>query len=134
MDAFKDGRYPVELDKTRHLLFSLNVLDEVTKRYGSIGEIGKNIKSEGGDVNIAELRWLLTLLLNEGADEGDPELTEKQVGRIIHAKNITRAISAIFSALSFSVVGNDDDLVDELDDEDDEADEIESKNVVAGEA
>ncbi|MFR4009202.1 MAG: hypothetical protein ACLT0Y_07995 [Christensenellales bacterium] len=29
MSAIKDGRLPIVLDKERHLLFSLNVIDEM---------------------------------------------------------------------------------------------------------
>ena len=84
MSAIKDGRTTIMLDKQRHLLFSLNV------------------KLQGKD-GIKTLRWLLTLLLNEGRDEAEPELTEQQVGHMIHVGNMAAVKDAIFASFT---VGN----------------------------
>ena len=37
MSAFKDGRYPINLDQERHLLFSLNAMDEIQDKFGDLG-------------------------------------------------------------------------------------------------
>ena len=56
MSAIRDGRVPVELGgKTLHLLFSLNVIDELQDRVDDLDKLdgiifGKSIK---------DLKWLL---------------------------------------------------------------------------
>ena len=57
------------LDRERKLLFDLNVLDEVNDRYGSLEEMGAALtdKKDGAKT----LRWLLTMMLNEAADDGE---------------------------------------------------------------
>lgn len=71
MSAIKDGRTTIMLDKQRHLLFSLNVIDEVQDRFQDIEALPAKLQGKDG---IKTLRWLLTLLLNEGRDEAEPEL------------------------------------------------------------
>jgi hypothetical protein len=41
MSAIKDGRFPIMLDKERHLLFSLNAIDEIkhTRRLSILSKI-----------------------------------------------------------------------------------------------
>ena len=34
MSAIRDGRYPIMLDKERHLLYDLNALDMIQDRFG----------------------------------------------------------------------------------------------------
>ena len=126
MSAIKDGRLPVELGgKERHLLFSLNVIDEVQDRFGGFDHL--DVVLTGKD-SIKNLRWLLTLLLNEGADDGDEELTEKQVGKMIHTGNFAEVRTAIFAAFSMGNSGSTEPA--STDEEDDE--ERNEKNMTAG--
>ena len=67
MSAIKDGRFPITLDKERHLLFSLNVIDEMQDKFGGFDKLDKALS---GKDSVKNLRWLLTLLLNEGAEDG----------------------------------------------------------------
>lgn len=117
MSAIKDSRQAIMLDKERYLLFSLNVLDELQDKAGDINNLGK-ILYNGGNVNIKNLRWMLTLLLNEGAAEEDELLTEKQVGRIIPAGRLKEIIGCVFKAFSLGSNGNSttDDGTDLLED------------------
>ena len=46
------------------------------------------------------------MLVNEGAEEGEPEVTEKQVGRWIHTGNIVEVQSAILKAFAVGTNGN----------------------------
>ena len=71
MSAIKDGRLPIVLDKERHLLFSLNVIDEMQDKFGSFDRLDEVLK---GKDSIKNLRWLLTLLINEGADDESPSV------------------------------------------------------------
>ena len=41
MSAIKDGRFPIMLDKERHLLFSLNAIDEMQDKFGGFDRLDK---------------------------------------------------------------------------------------------
>lgn len=126
MSAIKDGRFPIMLDKERHLLFSLNVIDEVQDRFGGFDDLNSVLSGSDG---IKNLRWLLTTLLNEGAEEGEEPLTEKQTGKLIHTGNFADVKTAIFKA--FSMGNNGTPEPPAKDDEDEEEDD--EKNTAAGE-
>lgn len=125
MSAIKDGRLPIELDKERHLLFSLNVIDEMQDKFGSFDKLDEVLK---GKDSIKNLRWLLTLLVNEGADEGEEPLTEKQIGKLIHTGNFGEVKTSIFKAFAIGNSGSDAPQ----DEADGEEDEEEGKNAEAG--
>lgn len=124
MSAIKDGRYPLMLDKQRHLLFSLNVIDEIQDKFGGFDKLDTVLAGKDG---IKNLRWLLTLLINEGASEGEEELSEKQVGRLIHTGNFDEVKTAIFKAFSIGNRGTDEPEENTEDDEDSE--NIDEKNI-----
>lgn len=125
MSAIKDGRFPIVLDKERHLLFSLNAIDEMQDKFGGFDRLDTVLS---GKDSIKNLRWLLTVLLNEGAEDDEEPLTEKQVGKLIHTGNFAEVKTAIFKA--FSMGNNGTPESPEQDGEDDEED-IE-KNMTAG--
>ena len=127
MSAIKDGRFPITLDKERHLLFSLNVIDEMQDTFGGFDKLDKALS---GKASVKNLRWLLTLLLNEGADDGDEELTEKQVGKLIHTGNFADVKAAIFK--SFSMGNNGTPEPPERDEEEEDDEEDIKKNATAG--
>ena len=103
MSAIKDGRLPIELNgKEFHLLFSLNVLDEMQDRFGGFDTLAEVLS---GKESIKNLRWLLTLLLNEGAGDDEEPLTEKQVGHMIHTGNFDEVRTAIFRAFAMGNSG-----------------------------
>lgn len=123
MSAIKDGRFPITLDKERHLLFSLNVIDELQDKFGGFDQLDNALQ---GKDSIKNLRWLLTLLLNEGAGDGENPLTEKEVGRMIHVGNLSEVKTAVFKAFSY---GNNSG---EEPEEQDEEEESEEGNAQAG--
>lgn len=133
MSAIKDGRLPIVLDKERHLLFSLNVIDEMQDKFGGFDRLDEVLK---GKDSIKNLRWLLTLLLNEGADEGEEELTEKAVGRMIHTGNFNEVKTAIFRAFAIGNSGSEEPQSaageDDEDGADEGADDEKGKNAAAG--
>lgn len=104
MSALKDGRYEIELDKKRHLLFDLNVIDELNDKYGGYDKLGEILTPENPHY-IKDLKWILALLINEGADDGEEILTEKQVGKLINSGNMNTAIGSIFAAFNFGSTG-----------------------------
>ena len=112
------------LDKERHLLFSLNAIDEMQDKFGGFDRLDEVLS---GRDSIKNLRWLLTVLLNEGAEEGEPELSEKQVGRLIHTGNFAEVKDAIFKAFSMGNNGTEEPPARD-DEEDDEEDSTEGKN------
>ena len=107
MSIIKDGRYPITLDKERHLLFSLNILDTIEDRYGGLDKLTDKMTS------IREFRWLLTALINEGKSDGEPDLTEQEVGKMIHTGNLTEVKDHIFKAFSMGMTGTTDPEVQE---------------------
>lgn len=102
--AFKDGRIAIQLDKERHLLFSLNALDELQERFGSIEELPKLMQ---GKDKFRNVRTLLTILLNEGDQNGEV-LTEQQVGRLIHTGNFVAVQASIMAAFNKGANGGED--------------------------
>lgn len=126
MSAIKDGRFPITLDKERHLLFSLNAIDEMQDKFGGFDKLDEMLS---GKDSIKNLRWLLTVLLNEGAEENEPELSEKQVGRLIHTGNFLEVKASIFKAFSMGNSGSPEPPARDEEDDDEEDDE---KNVKAG--
>lgn len=113
MSAIKDGRYPIELGgKKRHLLFSLNALDEIQDKFGGYDKLGEVFDQDNKDW-IKNTKWLLALLINEGAEEGEAEVNEKQVGRWIHTGNIFEVQSAILKAFAVGTNGGGEAAEDE---------------------
>ena len=114
MSAIRDGRYPVQLDRERKLLFDLNVLDEVNDKFGGMTELGNAMSGKDGAKN---LRWLITLMLNEGKEDDEPALTERQVGKLVHAGNLAEARAAVMRTIA---VGNRGKAENDEEEEDDE--------------
>lgn len=110
----RDGRYPVELDRERKLLFDLNVLDEVNDKFGGMEKLGDALQGKDGARN---LRWLVTLMLNEGKEDSEPALTERQVGKLVHAGNLVATRTAVMMAIT---IGNRGKIEEETDEETDE--------------
>jgi hypothetical protein len=125
MSAIKDGRYPVELDKTRHLLFSLNVLDEMQDKFGGYDKLSEALS---GPPAIKNLKWLLARLINEGAAEGEPEITEQAAGKLIHVGNLPDIKAAIFAAFSMGTAGTPEPEETEPDEDDPDDGDDEEKN------
>lgn len=125
MSAIKDGRYPVELNgKTYYLLFDLNALDAVQDRFGGYDKLDTIFNTNNPNM-VKDLKWLFTLLINEGMEEGQEEVTEKQVGKLIHVGNLTDVQNAIYAAFAYGAsggekTGEDDDTEGEETTEDDE--------------
>ncbi len=123
MSAIKDGRYPIEIGgKERHLLFSLNALDEIQDKVGGYDKLAEVFNQDNKDW-IKNTKWLLALLINEGAEEGEPEVTEKQVGRWIHTGNIIEVQSAILKAFAVGTNGDKEPQEEEQGENNDGTDE-----------
>lgn len=128
MSAIKDGRFPIVLDKERHLLFSLNAIDEMQDKFGGFDRLDTVLS---GKDSVKNLRWLLTVLLNEGAEDDEEPLTEKQVGKLIHTGNFAEVKTAIFKAFSMGNNGTPEPPEPPEQDGEDDEEDIE-KNMTAG--
>jgi hypothetical protein len=120
MSAIKDGRYPINLrGKDYYLLFSLNALDALQDKFGGYDKLSEIFNEKNKDI-FKDLRWLLTLLINEGLEENEQELTEQQVGRLIHLGNIGEIKTVIYKSFAYGVNGGeqpeDTDSTDETED------------------
>jgi hypothetical protein len=95
--AFRDGRSPIELGgQTRYMCFSLNAMVDVEERFGGVEKLPEAFE---GPTRLKNIRWLLTLLLNEGREEDSPELSEREVGRMINGANLKDVTHAIFASM-----------------------------------
>ena len=108
----------------RNLLFDLNVISDMQDRGWDIEALEGVF---GGSEKMANLRWLLTELINEGAADGEPELTEEQVGKMIHGGALAQAQEVL--AIAFKIGNNANEQVE---DEDTEPEDAKRKNVKAG--
>lgn len=77
-------------EKTYPLAFTLNVLEEIQKKYGSYEKWGELTGGKGKEVDIEALKFGIREMINEGIDIENEEkevkeefLSGKQVGRII---------------------------------------------------
>lgn len=77
------------------------------------------------------IKWLLTLLINEGADDSEDHLNERQVGKMIHAENLQYIINVVLKAYGVGTSGKTDNLVESTDN-DSCGGEDEKKNVESG--
>lgn len=118
---------PIELNgREYHLLFSLNVIDEMQDKFGSFDKLNEVLS---GKDSIKNIRWLLTLLINEGAGESEEPLTEKQVGHMIHTGNFGDVKNAIFRAFA---IGNSGTAEPPAAEDEEGEDGEEGKNAQAG--
>ena len=112
------------------MLFSLNVMDELEDKIGSLDGLTEAMNGKG---RMKIIKWLFTLLLNEGADDNAEPLTEQQVGKMIHNGNISEIQTAIYKAFTYGNRGTTDPPP-ATDDSGDEAEEDEAgKNGQPGE-
>ena len=89
--------------------FNLNVLSEVQDRYENVGAINQKIQQ------YKELKWLLTLLVNEMLDDESQRVTEQWVGKQISLKNMAGLVSVISQAFAASLPESDDEIEEDLD-------------------
>lgn len=127
MSAIKDGRYPITLDKERHMLFSLNALDAIQDKFGGFDKLNEIVR---GKDNLKNITWLMALLLNEGAEDNEDPLTEKRVGRLVHAGNFNYVVEEMMKAFNFGNSGSTEPEDTEDDEPDDEEDT--EKNAMSG--
>lgn len=121
MSDLKPKGIPVMLDgEERHLLFTLNVIDEVQEHYDcSLEEVIEKLTDKKESVKT--LRYLVTVLLNDEVERLNPEgsrtYTEKEAGWMIDQGNMPEVLVAVLKAYGLSLP---------------EPDEFESPNAQSG--
>lgn len=76
----------------REVVLSLNAMAELEDKYGSIDNAFEKIKHG----SIATIRFLLWCVL---VPDGDTDLTEREIGRLIKLDNIQEIMSSVMDAL-----------------------------------
>lgn len=89
-------------DKIFHLIFNLNVMEEIQDEFGSVDEWGKLTDGTKGEPNVRAIIFGLTAMINEGIDIDNEKnktnvkpLTKKQVGRILTEIGIQEATTKL---------------------------------------
>lgn len=88
----REVRIPIELDKSRTLLFDLNAFAELEDKFGSLDQAFQQMQ-KGSVKATRTLLW--AGLLHE-----DEKLTERQVGAMISLTNVERIMEQITEALT----------------------------------
>jgi hypothetical protein len=114
MSALKDGMVEITLDRPRKLLFDLNAIEALEDKYGGYDKLVEILSPENPKY-ISDIKYIMTLLLNEAAeyqnylagDEVEKPITEKVLGMIVNASILTsgETTSAIFSAFNIGTAG-----------------------------
>ncbi len=96
-------------DKKYKLVFNLNVMEEIQKKYGSLQEWGNLTDGSEGEVDVSAVIFGFTAMINEGLeiaceDNGTEfkPLTTKQVGRIITEVGIQNATEKLNATVTES--------------------------------
>lgn len=100
--------------EVRHLLFTLNVIDEIQTEYDkTIHEVIQDLTE--GDVYDGQLRRLVTILLNDEArrsakhDERIEKVTESDVGDMIGLDNYNEVLVSLLKAYGISLPEPEED-------------------------
>lgn len=96
MNNVRDLGVAVELDKTRHMKFSLNALCDLQDEYGDVIDVFTKA-TENQDFKM--IRQLLYVSLR---DE-DEALDVREVGKMIDMQNLNTVMEALTDALTASV-------------------------------
>jgi hypothetical protein len=110
---FKNLKY-LEANGTKiPLAFTMNVMQEIQRKYGSINKISEMAK-DGSEPDIEAIIFFLKEAINEGIDienernsEKKEFLSEKQVGRLLSEVGMIEAMKSIGKAISESVKTGD---------------------------
>ena len=93
-------------DKEYGAIFNLNVMEQIQEEYGSVKKWGELTDTKSGEVNAKALIFGLWAMMNEAIDidndengKNEPNLTIKQVGRIITRAGIEKSAKTLNEAV-----------------------------------
>lgn len=106
----KDIVKSLEIDGVMYpVAFTLNVMEAIQEKYGSLSEWTEIIEPEEGEPPFKDIKWIFAEIINEGIDienerksESRKFLTTKQVGRIISSLGIDNASATMAGLMSES--------------------------------
>ena len=91
------------------LIFTLNVMESIQEKYGTI-EAWSNLIQRDGEPDIKALKFFITEAINEGLEieaektgEKRKAITEKKAGRILTEIGLSGAANKIMATISDSV-------------------------------
>lgn len=97
--------------RTYTLVFNLNVMEIIQKKYGTLGKWGEVTGANGNEPQIGAIIDGFEIMLNEGEEithENDFQpLTHKQVGRIISGIGLPKA-TELLNAVVLESTANDE--------------------------
>lgn len=96
MNNVRDLGVAIELDKTRHMKFSLNALCDLQDEYGDVIDAFMKATEK------QDFKMIRKLLFVSLRDE-DEELEERHVGKMIDMQNLNQVMEALTGALTASV-------------------------------
>ena len=101
-------------DKEYDIVFNLNVMEAIQKRFGTIGAWGELTDGKSGEVNIEALLFGFTEMINEGIEirndetgTNEPLLNSKKVARILSEIGIEQATNKINGVVIESVASEE---------------------------
>lgn len=93
-----------------NLVFNLNVMEAIQKKYGTLGKWGEATGAGGEEPQISAIIDGFEIMLNEGeeiAHENDfKPITHKQVGRIISGIGLPKATELLNAVVSESTAND----------------------------
>lgn len=93
-----------------NLVFNLNVMEAIQKKYGTLGKWGEATGAGGEEPQISAIIDGFEIMLNEGeeiAHENDfTPITHKQVGRIISGIGLPKATELLNAVVSESTAND----------------------------
>ncbi len=117
------------LDKLKHievndikypLAYTLNVMESIQEKYGSIGEWANILQSKNGEASIKDLKWTFTEFINEGIDienelkgQSIPFTNTKKVGRLLTTVGIDKVVDIIVDLVSDKKEVEEDEELEE---------------------
>ena len=90
----------------REIEFSLNAMADLEDKYGTV----ENAFNKMQENNIAAIRFLLWALLNNG----EQEISEREIGRIINLRNLDSLMSAVMDYMEEAMPGFSADVAKNL--------------------
>lgn len=121
MSDLKPTRIKVKLGKNEYgLRFTLNAIEDIQDKFNvPIKQLGDLFNDK--DNQVKNLKYLLTVLINEDidcendeSDDKKPHVDERYVGRHIDAQNMTNMMSAIYKSFSEGSPQSDENDEDEI--------------------
>lgn len=95
----KDYKFNFKVNEKEYsMIFNLNSMQDIQKKYGSLKQWGELTDGSKGEVDIEALVFGFTSMLNEAIDinndergSNEPLLTQKQVARLISKVGVDKA-------------------------------------------